>query len=231
MNLGAATWTDLDGRRPIVLLPLGSCEQHGPHLPVDTDAAIATAVATRAAALLDLDVLVAPTLSYGASGEHEDFPGTVSIGHEALGLLLLELARSAARWCGRLVVVNGHGGNLPALVTTVARLRTEGHAAAWWSPVIPGGDAHAGRTETALMLAIRGSSVRREQAIAGAVEPLAELMSRLRTHGVRAVSPTGVLGDPADASAAEGLALWADLAADLAGAVSAWQVGAQGRLR
>jgi creatinine amidohydrolase len=85
--------------RPTVLVPVGAVEQHGPHLPLDTDACVAAAVAARAAAATNL--LVAPPVAYGASGEHEGFPGTVSIGHAALRLLLVELGRSAGRWAGR----------------------------------------------------------------------------------------------------------------------------------
>ena len=77
----------------------------------------------------------------------------MSIGHEALRLLLVELGRSAARWAARLVFVNGHGGNVPTLVDAVALLRYEGRDAAWF-PCAPGGDAHAGRTETSLVLAL-----------------------------------------------------------------------------
>ena len=72
---------------PLLLVPVGSVEQHGPHLPLATDAMVANAVTRAAAERLDADgtpVLVAPSVNYGASGEHEGFPGTVSIGHEAL---------------------------------------------------------------------------------------------------------------------------------------------------
>ena len=83
----------------------------------------------------------------------------MSIGHEALRLLLVELGRSAARWAGRLVFVNGHGGNVPTLVDAVRLLRYEGRDAAWFA-CAPGGDAHAGRTETSLMLALDPACVR-----------------------------------------------------------------------
>ena len=133
-RLADQKWPDLAGRRPLVVLPLGSCEQHGPHLPLDTDHAVAEAVAGRAAALLaeDRGLLIAPGQRYGASGEHEGFPGTVSIGHTALSLLIGEIGRSVLRWAGRLLVVNGHGGNLPSLAAAIAALRREGRDAAWW---------------------------------------------------------------------------------------------------
>jgi creatinine amidohydrolase len=96
---------------------------------------------------------------------------------------------------------------------------------------VPGGDAHAGRTETSLMLHVEPLGVLGERAVAGDATPIADLLPRLRAEGVRAVSPTGVLGDPAGASAAEGAALLADLAGRLVAAVGGWDVAPSGRLR
>ena len=128
--------------RSVVVLPLGAIEQHGPHLPLHTDTTIATGVAARAAARLDaLDI--AP-IAIGASGEHQSFAGTVSIGTAALRLVLVELVRSVSTWAPRVVFVNGHGGNLAALELAVGQLRGEGHDAAWVPCATPGGDAHAG---------------------------------------------------------------------------------------
>ena len=102
-----------------MIIPVGSTEQHGPHLPLDTDTRIATAVARHVAARLaggsgdsQLQWVVAPAIAYGASGEHQSFPGTISIGTDALSSLLLEYGRSATCWAQRLVFVNGHGGNI-----------------------------------------------------------------------------------------------------------------------
>ncbi|MET7680499.1 mycofactocin biosynthesis peptidyl-dipeptidase MftE [Streptomyces sp. NPDC005423] len=191
-----------------VLVPVGSTEQHGPHLPLDTDSVIARAVAQRAASALPSGpagpALVAPVLAYGASGEHAGFPGTVSIGHEALGAVVVELVRSLSLWAGRVVLVNGHGGNTATLDTVVPRLRAEGHAVAWTGCGVPGGDAHAGRAETSLMLHLAPDTVRMEHAVAGDTRPLRLLLPDLMARGIRALSPSGVLGDPAGASAAEG---------------------------
>ena len=222
--LGERAWPHV-GARPTLLVPVGSTEQHGPHLPLDTDARVAAAVAARAASA---DVLVAPVVAYGASGEHEGFPGTVSIGHEALRLLLVELGRSAARGAGRLVFVNGHGGNVATLVDAVGRLRSAGRAASWFA-CAPGGDAHAGRTETSLVLALDPGLVGPD-APAGNGTPLAALLPALRAGGVAAVSPNGVLGDPAGASAEEGERLLDALAAELAAALGRTP-DAHGRLR
>jgi mycofactocin precursor peptide peptidase len=225
VTLGERVWPEIDGR-PTLLVPVGSVEQHGPHLPLDTDTRIAAAVAARVATGA---LLVAPPVAYGASGEHEGFAGTVSIGHEALRLLLVELGRSAARWAGRLVFVNGHGGNVSSLVEAVRLLRYEGRDAAWF-PCAAGGDAHAGRTETSLMLALDPTLVRPVRA-AGNTAPLGDLLPTLRAGGVVAVSPNGVLGDPAGASADEGERLLAAMSDALGAAITRWTADPAGRLR
>lgn len=202
--LGTSTWPELPVR-PTVLLPVGSMEQHGPHLPLDTDTVVATAVAERLGALLvDSDVVLAAPLAYGASGEHQSFPGTSSIGRDALRFLLVELARSMRCWAARIVIVNGHGGNVAPVVAAVGQLADEGHDVAWVPCAAPGTDAHAGRAETSLMLHLRPERVRIDRCEPGATEPLERILPRLVAEGVGAVSPNGVLGDPRGASADEG---------------------------
>jgi creatinine amidohydrolase len=227
MNLGDRVSPEVPSAT--VLVPLGALEQHGPHLPLDTDARVATAVARRTAAD-DSALLVAPPLAYGASGEHEGFPGTLSIGHEALRAVLVELGRSASRWASRLVFVNGHGGNVPTVPDAVAQLRHEGRDAGWWPCVPAGGDAHAGRTETSILLALDPGSVRMDAAEPGATAPLAELLPALRAGGVAAVSPNGVLGDPTGANAPEGERLLAEMTAALRTCLARWRADPTGRL-
>jgi len=173
---------------------------------------------------------VAPALSYGASGEHEGFPGTVSIGREALSVLLVELARSATRWARGVVFVNGHGGNVATLVEAVALLRHEDRAVAWTSTSLPGADAHAGDTETSLLRHLAPWSVRVDLMAAGNTEPVTELMPRLREHGVVGVSPNGVLGDPTTSSAERGRELFERLVATLVDELVALDVADDGRL-
>jgi creatinine amidohydrolase len=231
-GLGLRRWPDLPDRA-LVLVPVGSVEQHGPHLPLATDAMVADAVCRVAAESIDRTgsgVLVAPPLSYGASGEHEGFPGTVSIGHEALSVLLVELGRSATRWAGGVVFVNGHGGNVATLTEAVALLRHEGRAVAWTSTSLPDADGHAGDTETSLLRHLAPWSVRVDLMAAGATEPVAELMPRLREHGVAAVSPNGVLGDPTTSSAERGRELFERLVAILVEELDALDVADDGRL-
>jgi creatinine amidohydrolase len=166
--------------------------------------------------------LVAPALPYGSAGEHAAFPGTLSIGAAALEMVVVELGRSADAFAG-VVLVSGHGGNAEPLAAAVATLRGEGRAVLAWSPRIPGGDAHAGRTETSLLLALAPETVRLEAAEPGNVRPLAAVIGELRRHGVGAVSRNGVLGDPTGATAEEGQELLQTLAADLIASVEAWR--------
>ena len=219
-SLGRQAWPDVATMRPLLAIPLGSCEQHGPHLPLDTDTIIAVAVASELGRRRD-DVLVAPALAYGASGEHAGFAGTLSIGLAALEHVLLELVRSADHFAG-VVLVNGHGGNARAVERAVATLRHEGRRALAWWPAVPDGDAHAGRVETSLLLAIAPETVRMDVAAPGCTLPLAAILPALEADGVAAVSPSGVLGDPTGASAAEGARLLDELATVLERAVAAW---------
>src|SRR3546814_7067 len=164
---------------PTVLVPVGSTEQHGPHLPLDTDTAIATAVATRAAQALSergRETLVAPAIAYGSSGEHQDFPGTSSMGTGVLHDLVVELTRSTGTWADRTVFVNAHGGNQTALRGAVAQLVYERHDVAWLPCATEDVDLHAGRTETSLMLHLRPGDVRLDRAEPGNTGTLEELL-------------------------------------------------------
>lgn len=209
-SLAETTWTEI-GSWPLVLVPVGSIEQHGPHLPLDTDTAIAEAVSKGTAAVLSGDVLVAPPLSYGSSGEHQDFGGTSSIGSEVLRDVVIELVRSMSTWAGRVVFVNAHGGNVSALAKATFKMIAEEHAVAWVPCATEDIDLHAGFTETSLMLHIRPASVRLDRAERGDTRPLSEILPLMMASGVAAVSPNGVLGDPAGASAERGSELFASM--------------------
>ena len=224
-DLAARTWPEVDGA-VTVAVPVGSLEQHGPHLPLDTDTTIAVAVASALP-----NVQVAPPVAYGASGEHQSFAGTVSVGTDALELVLLEYGRSIFTWAERVVFVNGHGGNAVALANSVQRLRFEGRDVAWLPCAVPGADAHAGRTETSLMLHLVPDRVRMERAAAGTVTPIADLLPALRSAGVAAASESGVLGDPTGATAAEGADLFGRLVARSVAAIVRWCPDGSGVLR
>ncbi len=215
-RLGPRTWPETaSNNASALLIPLGATEQHGPHLPFETDTIIATAWADGVAAALD-GAVAAPPLPYGSSGEHQAFPGTLSIGGPILRQVVIELARSAANSFDRVVLLSGHAGNRSALRTATDQLRHEGHDITDLVPTWPTGrfgpiDAHAGRTETSLLLHLAPHSVDLDRAEAGNTDALADVLDRLMTDGVAAVSPNGVLGDPAGASAEEGRILLADL--------------------
>jgi len=213
-ELGGMAWTDLGA--PIVVVPVGSCEQHGPHLPIHTDTLIATELA-HALATRRHDCVRAPAITISASGEHNGFPGTLSIGTEAMVDVVVEIARSAD-WATGIVFVNGHGGNIPAMQRAAAVFQRERRHALIWSPQIPDGDPHAGHTETSLLLALAPDQVRMHDAAAGPVPTIDELVR----HGVRPLSESGVLGDPSGASAEEGTEIFGRLCDDLAAAVTDW---------
>ena len=217
-ELADASWPEVTGG--LVAIPVGSTEQHGPHLPFSTDTDVAVALARSLAARRG-DVLVAPALPYGSSGEHQAFPGTLSIGPDATELVLVELGRSASETFDRILLISGHGGNAVPVNRAVRRLRSEGRDALAWAPRWQG-DPHAGRTETSVQLALDADRVRLDRAAAGNTSPLASLMPLLREGGVRPVSPNGVLGDPAGAHADEGLRLLAEALEDLATTVARW---------
>ena len=224
MEISGARWAECEDV-PVLLVPVGATEQHGPHLPLGTDTTIAATVAARSG------LPTAPALPYGASGEHEGFPGTVSIGTETLAAVIVELGRSACRFARRLVLVNGHGGNIGALRVAVPMLRAEGRDVAWFACGVPGADAHAGRHETSVMLALAPGDVRADLAAPGNTAPLRELMPAIMAGSVRDVSPSGVLGDPTGATDGEGAESVAVMVAALAGAMEQWIVDeATGRL-
>ncbi len=243
-GLGSSTWSELQnqlegqlsGLGMMLLVPVGSTEQHGPHLPLDTDTRVAQALAQElagrsAGAETGYGWAVAPAIAYGASGEHQSFAGTISIGTEALIQLLLEYGRSACCWARRVVFVNGHGGNVPALGEAVRRLRCEGRDVVWLPCAVPGADAHAGHAETSLLLHLSPDSVRFDRALPGNSAPLAQLLPAMRDGGVAAVSAVGVLGDPTTATAGEGQRLFGEMADAGLAAIGAWAPGPDGMLR
>jgi mycofactocin precursor peptide peptidase len=182
------------------------------------------------AAAVDSEWLVAPAIAYGSSGEHQSFAGTISIGTEALATLLVEYGRSAASWAERLVFINGHGGNVGALNNAVAGLRAEGRDVGWCPCAAAGSDAHAGHTETSVLLHISPAEVLTDRWLAGNGAPLPELLPSMRRGGVAAVSPVGVLGDPTTATASEGRRIFAEMVDGCVRRVARWSPGFDGKL-
>lgn len=216
-ELAAMRWPEITGSR-ILAVPLGSCEQHGPHLPLNTDTIIAEELSLSLARLRP-NVMVAPAISLGASGEHQGFPGTISIGTSTLGDVIVELVRSAIppqdsglpKPFAAVLLVNGHGGNVAAVGNAVSLLRTEGRTVGSWNPHLRDADAHAGHTETSLMLHLRPEAVVMDLAEAGNTRPVDHLERELTKSGVLALSSNGVLGNPETANARDGEQIHAQL--------------------
>ena len=200
-RLDAATWPDVAEAAADSLLacPLGSTEQHGPHLPLATDTDIAVAVADAARGAARTTSSSRPPLPYGSSGEHAGFAGTLSIGAAALEQVVVELVRAPTR--------SPASCSCPPTAATPSRCTApwprcsgEGRDVLAWSPAIRGGDAHAGRTETSMMLALRPRArARSDAAEAGDTDRSPSCCRTLRAGRRRAVSPNGVLGDPTGA--------------------------------
>lgn len=183
---GDLTWPELDeaaGQKKVVLLPIGSTEQHGPHLPLDVDNLIATRICLEAGRRIPETCLVAPTIPYGYNIHALDYPGTIHIGYECFIQYCVSVCKSLAyHGFKRIVIVNGHGGN-NALLEIVGRkvvLETDALVASfmWWNllrvdpkfissfreSVFPGGAGHAGEVETSVYLHLDEEKVHMEKA-------------------------------------------------------------------
>lgn len=208
------TMVDLIDARPIVIVPVGSWEQHGPHLPFDTDTVIAAELVRRVvASLTSIALFPVPPVAFSSSGEHADFAGTISIGGDTTSRVLVEIVRSCD-WADGVVFVNGHGGNAGAIRDALNVVTAEGRRATSWSPTSSDPtDTHAGHDETSVMLLLDPSRVRMDRAAKGSEAALGTIIETLRSDGIRAVSENGILGDPTRANAIHGVSLlesWAD---------------------
>jgi creatinine amidohydrolase len=195
------------GNGAIALLPIGSLEQHGDHLPLGTDTLLVEAVCLAAAAKSSRDVLVAPPLWTGLSAHHIRFGASVTLTQETFTSLVRETAESLRGWLDTVVVVNGHGGNRLALealardggppAVTYWELQ---EAAARASDIFPddaGSIGHAGQAETSMMLALEPSLVGVPAAAFEACTPNDPLYT---PH----LGESGVIGDAASASSDAG---------------------------
>lgn len=201
------TTHDLASQSPVLILALGSWEQHGPHLPLDTDTVIIDTVVATSLMMLNTEAdhfLVAPTLPITASDEHDGFAGTLSTGTEPLTHAVVAICRSA-HWARGVCIVNGHGGNHDALRDIASALTFEGIAHSMWSlPAYDGSDMHAGHTETSVMMHIAPHSVHTDRLTTGNTQSVTDLLSSMRSGGIRSVSESGVLGDATTATPEHG---------------------------
>lgn len=210
----------LDRARTVAVLPVAAVEQHGPHLPLGTDAMIAEGVLARALALARADstLVVLPMLTIGASGEHRDFAGTLSLGARTLLDLVTEVAEGVAQaGLRKLVLFNSHGGQPQVLEMVAQDLRTRHGmivvvANAWRmmdrEAVLPPAEReaglHAGGFETALMLHLRPDLVRRDKIrdFPSAARKLEKEFPSLAAQGrvafawqAQDLNPAGAVGD------------------------------------
>ncbi|MEN3010188.1 MAG: creatininase family protein [Candidatus Bipolaricaulaceae bacterium] len=220
MELSRMSWAQARealGKAQVALLPVGSTEQHGPHLPLGTDWLTAQEIARRASARGGW--LILPTVPVGVSEHHRQFWGTLWVPPEVLRDYVMGVARAlASHGLRKLVFVNGHGGNTAALEEAARRLRQERIYAfvyVWWravaeviAQVIEGSGSHAGELETAVMLAIAPELVRPEQYREAAERSAPEWGKRV--EGVEVgfdtldFSQSGCIGDPGRATVEKG---------------------------
>ncbi len=234
-RLPAEALRSLAERGAVVLLPVASTEQHGPHLPTGVDDMLVTAVCRRAACLArDIPIVVAPTVPFGLADHHLAFGGTFSLSLPTYHALLRDLCRSILRaGFGKVVLVNGHGGNINGLAAISAELTRELDtpiATATYFMVaadeIAGvledqtGVMHACEAETSMMMAVEPGLVdlsRLAEAHGPSFDIAASLMPTLkRLIPFDQVTATGVAGDARRATAFKGEALVQACAAALA---------------
>ncbi len=229
-RIGELTWREAEkrfGEVDIALLPVGAIEQHGLHLPLDTDAFDAQYLAEQVAEGCSCpQPLVLPLVPYGVSYHHDDFPGTISVSNNALSTLVFDIGMSVTRsGIRKLIIINGHGGNTPALKYAAQMINRDARI---FTSVDTGetsdvdlaricetpNDVHAGEIETSTALAIRPELVQMDKAKSFVPDFSTSYLDFSSRRSVEwyartaRISPTGVLGDPAKASAEKGHEIW-----------------------
>ncbi|SFP29027.1 creatinine amidohydrolase [Amycolatopsis arida] len=222
-----------DDRVPVLLLPIGAVEPHGPHAPLGTDALISTALCERVAARCTGDpglrVLILPALPYGVTRYAAEFPGTVGVGEEALHALVTEVCLGLVdQGLPRIVLVNNHFepehvATLRRAVRTVESARgvrlghldlVRRHYAARLTAEFRAGECHAGRYETSLVLAERPELV--DRATMRTLPRVAVNLPAAMADGRRSFRALGMnrayCGAPAEATGEEGSATFDTLA-------------------
>ena len=224
------TWPELAEvakTQPVVVLPIGSVEDHGRHLPLDTDNFLIWNGCEAAAQRADKDILLLPLVPYGFESHHMDFPGTIDIDPEHLLHFVLDVTKSVARHgFRRILIADGHGSNMPILDLAARRtiLETGSLCATFIWPSLAldairkvreserGGMAHACELETSVYLYLDGERVEMDQAHKEIGMPRSEFIWMdlvegspvlLMDHWSR-FSKSGVSGDPTLATAEKG---------------------------
>ena len=229
--MGELTWPEAKTRFQevdVALLPVGAIEQHGPHLPLDCDAFDAEYMARKVAEGCTVPrPVVLPLIPYGVSYHHEDFAGTISINPETLSQIVYDVGMSAVRHgITKLVIINGHGGNGPALHFAAQMINRDSHiftcvdTGETSDPDINAmaetpNDVHSGEIETSTTLATRPHLVRLGKVRKFIPRFSSRYLDFTNKRGVgwyahtSKISPTGVLGDPTKASREKGERMWA----------------------
>jgi creatinine amidohydrolase len=223
------TWPEIKAEqehgRNTVVIAFGATEQHGPHMPLATDALLGDHLARLVAE--SLDAFVAPTVRVGCSEHHLEFAGTLSISEGTFHGIVGDILRSLARGgFARAVLLPTHGGNFGPLAAalellgavpglevraltdlstlfTIAQLGAEEHGV----PLGEGG-LHAGEWETSMMLAIHPELVHPERGEPGYTGDPQAAVGAIFGGGVHTVASNGVIGDPGRASAEHGVRYW-----------------------
>jgi len=227
---GELCWPDAAHRLGIVdtaLLPVGAIEQHGPHLPLDTDAFDAEYLAKCVAdGCREPKPLVLPLIAYGVSYHHEAFKGTISINNDTLANLVYDIGISVAKnGIKKLVIINGHGGNAPSLNFAAQRINQDARIFVCVdtgetsdvdvdSLIETPNDVHAGEIETSTSLAIRPHLVRMDRLQMEVPVFTSRYLDFTSKRGVswyahtHKISASGVMGDPTKASVEKGEKMW-----------------------
>jgi creatinine amidohydrolase len=225
MDLSDATWTEVrDLETDLAVVPVGSTEQHGPHAPLGTDVLTAEAVADAALERTERDVVRAPAIPVGIAEEHRQFPGTMWVSDDTFRRYVRESIESLAyHGFDRVVIVNGHGGNVDALREVGGRLTRSGDAYAvpftWFEAVGEHSSdmGHGGPLETALLSHVDPELVREdrlEDARAGAADGWGAWVSHANlAYDSAEFTDNGVVGDPTEGDERRGEELL-ELAAD-----------------
>jgi creatinine amidohydrolase len=228
------TWVELGEvakRQPVVVLPIGSVEDHGPHLPLDVDNFLIGRICEEAAKRADGDILLMPIIPYGFETHHMDFHGTIDIHMEHLLHFVVDVTKSVAHHgFRRILIADGHGSNMPILDLVARRtiLETEALCAAFLWPSLAldeiralresgrGGMSHACELETSVYLYLEGDRVqmdkaRRENGMPESGFIWSDLTNpgpiRMMDYWTR-FSKSGVNGDPTLATAEKGKAIF-----------------------
>ena len=228
---------ELERGRDTVVVAFGATEQHGPHMPLATDALMGDHLASLVAERLD--AFVAPTVRVGCSEHHLAFPGTLSVSEETFHRVVADLVSSLARGgFRRVVLIPTHGGNFGPLARALEErgpvagleIRALTDLGALFAiaqqgvdeygvPLAEGG-LHAGEWETSMLMSIHPELVHLERGQPGYTGDMESAVAAIFGSGVDALAPNGVIGDPAQASAEHGARYWATAEAAAVEAIS-----------